>query len=427
MAPTAQAICKNTFISFVIEPEDVADDIVPASLMAISRCAPRSRSAECLRCRPETEEFEELSQQSLHRLNAVLSVGMSSPRQGSCKDSAACKSPAKFETPAGMSDLKTLQDQLGKALATSSPPHSRAHSPLQKPWAHMRNVSNCSLSTMAPDDDASDIASLPCNSPRLGSLGMKRMPKVWSSGSVSSMVSWADMADVEEDGEVEFELDIEAGAQAALSRGRQSSLQMDEHITSVNAPRKVTAETGPSQALRQASESMSSAAIAPSSPPGFFSVAPRKVAPEMSHGQVPKNQNMEEMFSSSKDEPITTMMIRNIPGRYSQNDLMMDLSDLGLAETYDFLYLPMDKATSANVGYAFVNFVHPSKAQQCIQSFEKFRFQRHQRSSNKWAKVSVAHLQGLEKNLAHYEKSAVNVCKEKRRRPVVMANIAKTV
>jgi len=427
MAPTAQAICKNTFISFVIEPEDVADDIVPASLMALSRCAPRSRSAECLRCRPETEEFEELSQQSLHRLNAVLSVGMSSPRQGSCKNSAACKTPVKFETPAGLSDLKTLQDQLGKALATSSPPHSRAHSPLQKPWAHMRNVSNCSLSTMAPDDDASDIASLPCNSPRLGSLGMRRMPKVWSSGSVSSMVSWADMADVEEDVEVEFELDIEAGAQAALSKGSRAPLQMDEHITTVAAPCKVTAETGPSQALLQVNESMRSAATPPRTPPGTFSVAPRKVAPEMSHSQVPKNQNMEEMFSSSKDEPITTMMIRNIPGRYSQNDLMMDLSDLGLAETYDFLYLPMDKATSANVGYAFVNFVLPSQAQQCIQSFEKFRFQRHQRSSNKWAKVSVAHLQGLEKNLAHYEKSAVNVCKEKRRRPVVLANIAKIV
>jgi len=251
---------------------------------------------------------------------------------------------------------------------------------------------------------------------------------VWSSGSVSSMVSWLDLEDMEEeDGEVEFQLDIEAGAQAALSNGRQAPLQKDEHITTAVAPRKVTAETGPSQALLQANESMSSAATPPSSPPGTFLAAPRKVAPEMSHSQVPKNQNMEEMFSSSKDEPITTMMIRNIPGRYSQNDLMMDLSDLGLAETYDFLYLPMDKATSANVGYAFVNFVQSSKAQQCIQCFEAFRFQRHQRSSNKWAKVSVAHLQGLEKNLAHYEKAAVNVCKEKRRRPVVMANIAKIV
>merc|ERR1740130_129660 len=192
----------------------------------------------------------------------------------------------------------------------------------------------------------------------------------------------SDLDFVDEDGEVEFELDIEAGRPSTIFEGGANSTQDD---------------------------------------------ARSKLTPEMSHSQVPRNQNMEEMFASNKDEPITTMMIRNIPGRYSQNDLMMDLNDLGLAGTYDFLYLPMDKATSANVGYAFVNFVQSSKAQQCIQSFEAFRFQRHQRSSNKWAKVSVAHLQGLEKNLAHYEKAAVNVCKEKRRRPVVMASLASKI
>merc|ERR1719171_2158587 len=51
------------------------------------------------------------------------------------------------------------------------------------------------------------------------SASFKRMPKVWSSGSVSSMVSaWSDVIDDEEEkcAGVEFELDIEAGAKAAL-------------------------------------------------------------------------------------------------------------------------------------------------------------------------------------------------------------------
>jgi len=129
-----------------------------------------------------------------------------------------------------------------------------------------------------PDNDASDVASLPCNSPPMSSPGMRRMPKVWSSGSVSSMVSWADMADEEEDAEVEFELDIEAGAQAALSKGRRAPLQMDAHITTVAAPCKVIAETDPSQAPLQATESMSSATTPPSTPPGVFSVAPQSLA-----------------------------------------------------------------------------------------------------------------------------------------------------
>merc|ERR1740130_52741 len=119
-------------------------------------------------------------------------------------------------------------------------------------------------------------------------------------------------------------------------------------------------------------------------------------------------------------------MIRNIPGRYTQEDFRMDLQDLGFAGTYDFLYMPVDKGTAANVGYAFVNFIDPSLAAQCMHTFENFRFTRHHRSS-KMARVSVAHLQGLEKNLEHYQNAAVNMSKEKRRRPVVFANIAKMI
>jgi len=119
------------------------------------------------------------------------------------------------------------------------------------------------------------------------------------------------------------------------------------------------------------------------------------------------------------------MMIRNVPGRYSQNHLMMDLQDLGLGQAYDFLYIPMDKSTAANVGYAFVNFIDAESAQKCVQLFQNYRFNRHQKSSTKVASVSVAHLQGLEKNLQHYQNAAVNMSRDKRRRPVVAPKIGK--
>jgi len=134
---------------------------------------------------------------------------------------------------------------------------------------------------------------------------------------------------------------------------------------------------------------------------------------------------MAQISDSNGDAPPTTMMIRNIPGRYSQNDLMMDLQDLGFHGAYDFLYIPMDKSTAANVGYAFVNFIDAFWAARSMQAFENYRFSRHQRSSPKVASVSVAHLQGLEKNLQHYEKTAVNMSRDKRRRPVVLPNMAK--
>jgi len=144
----------------------------------------------------------------------------------------------------------------------------------------------------------------------------------------------------------------------------------------------------------------------------------------MKHRQVPKNQNMEEMSKLSKGEAPTTLMIRNIPGKYTQDDLMQDMSDKSFAHTYDFLYLPMDKGTGAGVGYAFVNFIDTAVAAKFTKSFDGYRFSRQQRSSKKLAKISVAHLQGLEKNLQHYKNAAVNAPNDECRRPVIIASIA---
>jgi len=195
----------------------------------------------------------------------------------------------------------------------------------------------------------------------------------------SERSDWNDLIEEDEDEDVEFELDIEAGA-AAASKAEEAPLRS------------------------------------------------KTITVDMCHSQVPKNKNMEHSFHCNK-EPPTTMMIRNIPGRYTPNDLMMDLKVLGLAGTYDFLYMPMDKGTAANVGYAFVNFCEPRFAEKCMMSFTNYPFSRQQplRSTPKLASVSVAHLQGLEKNLEHYENAAVNLTKEKRRRPVVVANIASTM
>jgi hypothetical protein len=124
---------------------------------------------------------------------------------------------------------------------------------------------------------------------------------------------------------------------------------------------------------------------------------------------------------ASMDESPTTMMIRNIPSNYTQNDLMADLKDLGLAATYDFLYVPVDRRTGANVGYAFVNFTSPVWAERCMLCFGNFDF-----STGKRAKVVVAHLQGFERNLQHCKQTqdSRGGSHEKFRRPVVVAHIS---
>eukprot|EP00439_Symbiodinium_sp_Y106_P065245 s2335_g10.t1 len=131
---------------------------------------------------------------------------------------------------------------------------------------------------------------------------------------------------------------------------------------------------------------------------------------EFTHNQVPKTVNLAAEFSKTPlRTPPTTMMIRNIPNRYTQREFVRELDGLGFAGTYDFLYLPIDKGTLCNVGYAFVNFLEPISAQRCMEVFHNYIFQRYRKVRGKIAAVSIAHIQGLEANMRHYENSAVNM------------------
>ena len=51
-------------------------------------------------------------------------------------------------------------------------------------------------------------------------------------------------------------------------------------------------------------------------------------------------------------------MVRNIPNKYKQGVLMNEINR-NHAGKYNFFYLPIDFKNDANVGYAFINFIHP--------------------------------------------------------------------
>lgn len=71
----------------------------------------------------------------------------------------------------------------------------------------------------------------------------------------------------------------------------------------------------------------------------------------------------------------TTVMIKNIPNKYSLK-LLSDEVDEKHANHYDFLYLPFDFDVSrwviqnnCNVGYAFINFLHPNYLKLFYENF----------------------------------------------------------
>jgi hypothetical protein len=145
--------------------------------------------------------------------------------------------------------------------------------------------------------------------------------------------------------------------------------------------------------------------------------------------KVPRTIDLAAEFevSDHPSSPKTTLMIRNIPSRYTQRELVLELEEMGFTDSFDFVYLPLDRTTRAALGYAFVNFVSTSWANKCMDDFQDYRFQRHRAVSSKVAAVSVAHIQGLPKNLAHYENKVVSSSKFKQGRPLVLAKTSNTL
>jgi len=137
------------------------------------------------------------------------------------------------------------------------------------------------------------------------------------------------------------------------------------------------------------------------------------------HARVPKTVDFSKKHAATSDDCVTTVMVRNLPNRLSQNRMIEELNNLGFNDTFDFLYIPLDLGTMSNVGYAFVNFTHPVWAAKCMQMLPGASLTR--KSSGKVIATSPAYLQGLEANMQHYEKSAVKTARLRQRRPVVLS------
>jgi len=99
-------------------------------------------------------------------------------------------------------------------------------------------------------------------------------------------------------------------------------------------------------------------------------------------------------LESTSSERLTTIMVRNVPVRYSRALLMKEWPNNG---SYDYLYLPLS-ASGRNLSYAFINFTSEAHAQAFKEKWQKKRMPLY--SSKKALNISAAHLQGLDANLA---------------------------
>eukprot|EP00931_Biecheleriopsis_adriatica_P070418 TRINITY_DN4418_c0_g1_i2.p1 TRINITY_DN4418_c0_g1~~TRINITY_DN4418_c0_g1_i2.p1 ORF type:complete len:330 (+),score=62.51 TRINITY_DN4418_c0_g1_i2:62-991(+) len=98
----------------------------------------------------------------------------------------------------------------------------------------------------------------------------------------------------------------------------------------------------------------------------------------------------------------TTVMLRNIPHRYTAEEILEELVDHGFEGTFDFFYLPIDFSTKKNKGYAFLNLWSDSLAKSFRVVFHGRKFTKYK--TQKVLEISAGATQGFEANTQKYLK-----------------------
>ncbi|KAG2434774.1 hypothetical protein HXX76_007659 [Chlamydomonas incerta] len=117
----------------------------------------------------------------------------------------------------------------------------------------------------------------------------------------------------------------------------------------------------------------------------------------------------------SGEDKRTTLMIKNIPNKYTQKMLLATI-DEQFRGTYDFFYLPIDFKNKCNVGYAFINMINPFDIIALVERFNNRRWERF--NSEKVCSISYARIQGRAALVAHFQNSSL-MHEDKRCRPIL--------
>jgi len=109
-----------------------------------------------------------------------------------------------------------------------------------------------------------------------------------------------------------------------------------------------------------------------------------------------------ETSSTASGDMVTTMMLKNIPCKRSQEEILRHIDQQGYGGKYDFFHLPKNRQLCANLGYAFINFISAKDAARFEVEMTGFRFTH---TSAKRCVVVPAHVQGLSNNLTAFKRT----------------------
>jgi len=117
---------------------------------------------------------------------------------------------------------------------------------------------------------------------------------------------------------------------------------------------------------------------------------------------MPKHQAAEA--NSIAHEEKTTILVRNVPCQYKQDQLLEELLQAGWK--INFLYLPIRKSMKGNAGFVFINFETHEEAEAFLEKHQGYKFERNP-NSKKRAVCDWAKMQGYEANIQFYSQTDV--------------------
>jgi len=135
-----------------------------------------------------------------------------------------------------------------------------------------------------------------------------------------------------------------------------------------------------------------------------------------------KNLASEDAVLATKcpwPDETTTLMLRNIPNRYTAEELIAEMLVHGFEGGFDFFYLPVDFKTKRNKGYAFINFQSACLAKSFRDVFDDLRLLRY--STQKILEVTPAITQGFEANVAQFMRKDAQRIQNPWFRPMIFA------
>ena len=118
------------------------------------------------------------------------------------------------------------------------------------------------------------------------------------------------------------------------------------------------------------------------------------------------NDNVDTSSTTADEIPFqSTLMLRNIPNKFTRDELLHVVSDRLEPGEFDFFYLPSDFRSGCNFGYAFINLTSEKSVDRFYSIFHKLPLCK--RGAPKSCQVGFARIQSLNENIVRLMNSPI--------------------